>query len=113
MTKNNRGSTRIDLEVEVSFESEHNFYTGFSQNISGGGLFVSTSALQPIGSLINIRFKLATHQSPVEVEAIVRWIRDMKDTSGMGLQFTRLTDDARQAIDAFIGQRDAIFYDDE
>ena len=35
--QNVRASERFDLEVKVDLESDHNFYTGLTQNISAGG----------------------------------------------------------------------------
>src|SRR5262245_24430613 len=106
-------SSRVDLEVEITFESEHNFYTGFTQNISGGGLFVSTPMPRPIGAVMVVRFRLATADDTIDIEteAIVRWVREIGVT-GMGVQFLHLADEHRKAIDHFIAQRESIFYDD-
>ena len=41
---NVRAAERFDLEVTVDLESDHNFYTGLTQNISSGGVFIATQA---------------------------------------------------------------------
>ena len=108
-----RSSLRVDLSVDVSFESEHNFYTGFTQNISSGGLFVQTLDLKPVGTQLHIKFTLPELELPVEVESVVRWVREVGDPylRGMGVQFLNLPPHAQQAIEQFIQRREALFFD--
>jgi uncharacterized protein (TIGR02266 family) len=112
-TKDSRAARRIDLEVEITFESEHNFYTGFTQNISSGGLFVATHDLKRVGSQLRVRFVIPGLPGPVEADAVVRWVREVGDPEayGMGVQFVNLSAPVQAAIDRFIAQRDSIFYD--
>jgi uncharacterized protein (TIGR02266 family) len=114
-TKESRVAPRVDLEVNVDFESEHNFYTGFTQNISSGGLFIATRAPMRVGSRFPIRFGLPGLSAQLEINVIVRWVRDVEnpDERGMGVQFESLSAPAREAINAFIKQRESLFYDDE
>ena len=49
-----RAAERFDLEVKVDLESDHNFYTGLTQNISAGGLFIATHVLRKIGDRISL-----------------------------------------------------------
>ena len=44
--QNVRAAERFDLEVKVDLESDHNFYTGLTQNISSGGVFIATHHLR-------------------------------------------------------------------
>jgi uncharacterized protein (TIGR02266 family) len=108
-----RIAPRVDLEVDVTFESEHNFYTGFTQNISSGGLFISTHQLKPVGSTIVLKFSIPGIEQALEVQAVVRWIRDYGDVDkvGMGVQFVNLQPAVQNAINQFLQQRDSIFYD--
>ena len=111
--KEARHGRRVEFEVEVTFESEHNFYTGFTHNISSGGLFIACHDPSPIGSTIRVRFQLPGLPGPVETETIVRWVREVGDPEqhGMGVQFSHLSAPVRAAIDQFISQRDSIFFD--
>lgn len=109
---------REDLEVQVDLESEHNFYTGFTENVSTGGLFIATRDLLPIGSRFRIRFSLPTAEEPIEAECEVRWQRleqlDNADvTPGLGVRFLDLDEKAQDAVNAFIRKRETLFYDDE
>lgn len=116
-----RESERADLEVEVDvrLDSEHNFYTGLTQDISTGGLFVATHKLLAVGTKVRVRFTLpGDEQKPIETETEVRWLRDgramMTDApEGMGLRFLSLSADAKKVIGDFLSNRDSLFYDDE
>jgi uncharacterized protein (TIGR02266 family) len=114
-----RVAERFDLEVKVDLESDHNFYTGLTQNISAGGLFIATHQLRRIGDRIKITFTLPGSTTPVDVETEVRWIREnsslhrVDGSTGMGVRFINLSPEASQAISTFLQNRDSLYYDDE
>src|SRR5690606_3700680 len=53
-----RRQPRVQLQAVVGYHSEDNFYTGFSSDISEGGLFVSTINVLPAGSRVQLAFSL-------------------------------------------------------
>ena len=111
-----RSTPRAFLETEITFESHANFYTGFTEDISEGGLFLTTYDLHPLGTEIEIEFTLPTGQI-VRTLGVVRWIRDPHDEApdappGMGLQFRDLLPEDRTAIHEFIEARAPIFYEE-
>lgn len=116
-----RTSVRADMEIEVGLESETNFYTGLTADISTGGLFVATHKLRKRGEKIVVKFSLPGMATQFVVEAEVRWIREVtsltggrhEGATGMGLKFLNLAPQARTMIATFLKQRDSIFYDDE
>ncbi len=114
---NRRVAPRTGISVEVTLKSEHNFYAGFSENISEGGLFVATDALQPVGTLIQIAFTLPKLKETFDLLAEVRWVRpasviDPEIPAGMGLKFINLDWDAEDSIADFVRARQPIFYVD-
>ena len=117
--QNVRASERYDLEVKVDLESEHNFYTGLTQNISAGGLFIATHHLRRIGDRITLKFVLPGSEQSVTVETEVRWIREnsslqrVDGATGMGVRFINLSPEAAAAIQTFLQNRDSLYYDDE
>ena len=117
--QNVRASERFDLEVTVDLESDHNFYTGLTQNISSGGVFIATHHLRKIGDRITLKFTLPGSSKPVEVETEVRWIREntalmrADGGTGMGVRFINLSPEAKTAIDGFLQSRESLYYDDE
>lgn len=111
-----RSHARARFKVRVDFESDHNFYTGFSADISEGGLFVATLNLQPRGSAVEVAFSLPTGEQVV-ARGHVRWVRESSDRdpgvhAGMGIQFDGLSTDAREAVHRFIDDRDPIFFEE-
>ncbi len=113
-----REHPRYTLEIAVDLQSEHNFYTGLTQNISAGGLYVATNALRPIGAAVRVKLTLPGSSKPVEVDTEVRWVKELSslrrfDAQGMGLRFVDLSDEAVGTIKAFLAKRDSLFYDDE
>jgi uncharacterized protein (TIGR02266 family) len=114
-----RSSERFDLEVKVDLESDHNFYTGLTQNISAGGLFIATNVLRRIGDRITLKFSLPGSTESIAIETEVRWIREnsalhkVDGSTGMGVRFINLSPEASTAIQSFLQNRDSLYYDDE
>jgi uncharacterized protein (TIGR02266 family) len=113
-----RSYERFPVEVSVDFVSEHNFFTGFSLNVSEGGLFVATHQARGVGSKIAIRLALPDSMEPLELLTEVRWVRehnvDSDASPGLGLRFIDLSKDAEARIHAFVRRgRDPLFYDDD
>ena len=115
-----RAAERFDLEVKVDLESDHNFYTGLTQNISSGGLFIATHHLRRIGDRITLKFTLPGSAKVLEVETEVRWIRENtallqagESGTGMGVRFINLSVETQAAINAFVTSRESLYYDDE
>ena len=111
-----RATQRMAVEVDVGFESESQFYTGFTQDISHGGLFVATYDLKEIGTEIAISFNLPEGHL-VSCLGVVRWTRIFNPTTpdvypGLGVQFRDLTDEDRQAIETYLRERPAMFWVD-
>jgi uncharacterized protein (TIGR02266 family) len=117
--EHSRASQRFDLEVKVDLVSDSNFYTGLTQNISAGGLFIATHLLRRIGDRITVTFTLPGSKQSITVETEVRWIRENTalhrdgGATGMGLRFTDLSPEASAAISAFFERRDSLYYEDE
>jgi uncharacterized protein (TIGR02266 family) len=110
-----RGTPRYVAHVEVDFESDSHFYTGLSQNVSEGGLFIATYAPRPVGTEIDLTLKLPGPQGPMRTHGTVRWIRDFSATSdavpGMGLHL-HLDDDALPRVRRFLSTRPPLFFDE-
>jgi len=111
-----RVTQRSGMEVDIGFQSETNFFTGFSQDISEGGIFLATYDLVDRGTEMAVSFTLPDGHL-VSCTGVVRWIREHNDATpdvypGMGVQFTDLSAEDRQAIDGFLKQRPAMFYEE-
>jgi uncharacterized protein (TIGR02266 family) len=108
---------RFEKTVEVNIASEHNFYAGFTENMSSGGLFVATNLIRPIGTILE--FELSLGKGTLKAKGEVRWVREPNDYTtdvppGMGLRFIGLDPRVEKVIDDFMaGKRESIFFDDD
>jgi uncharacterized protein (TIGR02266 family) len=113
---NRRRFDRVPIEVGVDLWSENTFFTGFSENISEGGLFIATDAPFEIGSRLNIKLSLMGDE-PVESEVVVRWVRPPGAAgglpAGMGVQFETLEEQWESDLQKFIDSqaKDTLFFD--
>jgi uncharacterized protein (TIGR02266 family) len=103
---------RVRVDVDVGVLSESNFYTGVAADVSLGGVFVSTPTPLPVGTDVALYFTLG-EGSTLHTEAVVRWIRAKTSDlpAGMGVAFTRLSDDDRRVIGDFCSHRPPLFHD--
>jgi len=117
MYASRREHVRIPVEVEVTLSSEHNFFVGWSENISEGGLFVATHQLEPLGTRVDVTLTVPQLIEPTTLTCEVRWLRKVNELTsdcmpGMGLAFIDLKPHVTEAIHAFLAtQRDALFVD--
>jgi uncharacterized protein (TIGR02266 family) len=112
-----RSNPRLGLHVEVGLESDSNFYMGFSENISEGGLFLATYSIRPVGTELDLSLKLPYQEEPVRARGTVRWVREFSESSdappGMGVRFERIAEEDEPRIRAFLSSRPPMFFDDE
>jgi uncharacterized protein (TIGR02266 family) len=113
---NRRAEPRVALQVEVTLSSEHNFFTGLTHDLSGGGLFVATHQVLPIGERVRLTFTLPDVEEPIEALTEVRWVRGTELSGrgvepGIGLRFLQMLPKAKNAVKAFLERRDSIFLD--
>jgi hypothetical protein len=71
-------------------------------NLSAGGMFLETVQFFPVGTVLDLRFKLSeADEHPINVHARVAYIYE---GSGIGLYFVSLKSEDRQEIEKFIEQ---------
>ena len=104
-----------ELAADIGFHSETNFYTGYSADISDGGLFLATYDLLPVGTELTISFMLPEGYQ-VTTRGHVSWLREPREADtdirpGMGISFDSLAKDDYEAILRFTGRRPPLFYD--
>jgi type IV pilus assembly protein PilZ len=106
---------RVDLDVTVT--SEHNFYAGFIENLSVGGLFIATHQLKAVGERVEFSVHLPDNGEAIHGTGVVRWVRVYSESSnvspGMGIRFDDLDAAARQRVETFLAQREPLFYDED
>ena len=114
-----RQHKRLQLATDIRFgEGEHCFYTGFSENLSSGGILITTyDALPQRGETFQIFFTLP---SGYEVESVVEvvWLREFSERSpdispGFGARFLDLSEEAQDKINRYIAQEGSLFMLDD
>lgn len=117
-TEENRREVRAPLEVEVSLESENNFYAGITGNVSTGGVFIATYTPPPTGAEVTLDLKLAGSPETFTLRAVVCWSRSPERATefappGVGLRWIALPSSVEATIKRFVDKRDTILFDDE
>lgn len=111
-----RNNPRVAMQAAIDFGTDSNFFSGFSDNISDGGIFIATVNLMPLGTEVDLKFTLpGTGQ--VEAHGVVRWIREVNDKDheqlpGVGVQFTKMSETSLKAIRQFVSTREPLFFPD-
>ncbi len=110
-----RARLREAVEVDIGLHSETNFWSGFADDISEGGLFVATYDVLPIGRELTVSFVLPDG-SQVTAGGRVAWIREPTTMDsdlhpGMGVELTEIDAEGAAAIERYMKRRAPIFYD--
>lgn len=111
-----RNFLRVPLRVEVNLRNENTFFTGFSENLSEGGLFIATEAPFDIGDRVDLTLSLMGDQ-PTTQRATVRWIRPFGAIGGLptgiGVQFDDLGEERLIDLQEFVDSqaKDTLFFD--
>jgi len=112
-----RAFPRVKVQAEVTLASESNFYTGFSGDLSEGGVFVATyEKLLGPGTHVDIAIALPGLPT-LRVPGVVKWVRDLNQDipgvfPGMGIGFENVNPEVQAAIKTFLSQREPMFYDE-
>ncbi len=107
-----QGGERAFLEVDIGLLSDSYFYTGLSQDLSRGGVFVATYQRKPPGTHIALYFVLPDGHA-VSADGVVRWTRDASDDlpPGMGISFENLNPRDVTAIGRYCRARAPLYHD--
>jgi len=110
-----RLSQRLALELEVSLQSDSNFYMGLTENLSHGGIFVATHVVKPIGTSVALVLRLPARKAPLQLAGRVRWLREFSEEletpPGMGIEFEGISEEDSRAIGEFLTTRTPLFFE--
>ena len=110
-----RRANRVELRVEIGIDDHSNFYVGFSENVSAGGLFIATYRLLPIETEVALTVVLP-NELPIFAQGVVRWLREPADRAhsefppGMGVEFSGLGGAEQARIQAYVEARAPLIY---
>jgi uncharacterized protein (TIGR02266 family) len=101
-----RKHLRAPVSIKVTRVSSGSFSYYHTHDISVGGLFLKSLEPAPAGTELHLRFSLFSGADEIEAEGVVAWAQALEDGSqhpaGMGVKFTKLGDEAQDAIAAFV-----------
>jgi uncharacterized protein (TIGR02266 family) len=107
-----RASQRVPLQVEVGLHTESTFFSGYSEDLSDGGLFVATYRHIPVGTEVTVSVELPEGE-PLTAHGRVVWVRQAQEhmAPGVGVAFDGLEPRQKKTILRFVRVRPALFYD--
>jgi len=112
-----REYARYKVELDVSLGSDHNFYVGFVENMSSGGVFIATHMLRSVGEVFDLAIHIPSSEAVISGTGEVRWVREYSERSnvppGMGVRFINLEPGSVEAIEQFLARREPIFFDED
>lgn len=105
---------RVNMQVAVSGVGEDNFFLGFSEDISEGGVFVSTLCPPARGEIIDLSIAVSGEQA-LTIKGEVRWHRSNQrgEPTGCGVCFLPMSPEQSRLLAAALdgSGRDPLFYD--
>jgi uncharacterized protein (TIGR02266 family) len=95
---------RVSAQFSITFNTVDALVVAYSANLSRGGLFLKTTRLMPVQSVVSLVMHLPDGEQDVEVPCNVVFCRDGSDgqAAGMGLKFIDPDDTVKQRIEWFI-----------
>lgn len=106
-----RQEPRVEVEIEVHYRTVQEFLSAYSQNISGGGIFIRTQRPLPLNHSVRLRLTLPGISHPFEVSGIVVWSNPGSGRSslpsGMGIKLVDLDPHSRELIAEFVKAKPA------
>jgi type IV pilus assembly protein PilZ len=116
-----RQHERVTVDIEVDYRADDTFLFAYITDISAMGIFVQTNTPEPVGTHLNLCFRIPPIDSGegrlMELEGEVTWINpcrpdDPSDRNpGMGIRFSNLGDEDRADLMRMV--RTFAFLDDD
>jgi uncharacterized protein (TIGR02266 family) len=88
--------------------------SNYTVNVSSGGLFIETTKILPVDTMLLVKFKLPNMDTVIVSKSRVAWTNELDSPkkpalpSGMGIQFLDLSLDDMHAIRLFIDKGELV-----
>jgi Tfp pilus assembly protein PilZ len=86
VSDNRRSATRHAVSIAVTLVIDGEAAQTEMRNLSLGGAYIALGRRLSIGKPVQLRFRIPTHDQPIEVQSQVRW----STADGVGVQFEGL-----------------------
>lgn len=108
-TYERRRQPRVALKTRIVFKpvnSEEEFSTDYSENLSTSGIFIVTNSKFEIGAMLELHFSLPNSKQIIKVVGNVVWKsttkRDGKEFAGLGVEFIKIDKESLEIISDYI-----------
>ncbi|HSS49706.1 MAG TPA: TIGR02266 family protein, partial [Thermoanaerobaculia bacterium] len=92
----------LETRVQFKFDRFSGFLSDFSANVSPGGMFIRTRTPQPVGTVLELEFRLGDGFELIRGRGEVVWTRAEDEgpgrPAGMGLRFLELSQGSKELI---------------
>ena len=107
-----RSQSRVPVSVQVSLETDYDFYAGTTGDVGYGGVFVATETPPPPGSEVRLAIHLPDGGT-VNASGCVRWVRtpdfaEAERPAGCGVAWQSLDRRSLSAVRRFVTRRQQI-----
>jgi uncharacterized protein (TIGR02266 family) len=104
-----RSYPRADINLAVVCRGVGGAIEDFARKIGAGGMFIETETLEPVGTRVDLQFKLPGMPGPVEVTGRVAWTRPIgsEQPGGMGIAFDGIDPATRARIEGLVKNHQA------
>jgi len=92
---------RSPMMLKVEYSSTTEFLTDYTENISGGGVFIATTSEFELGQEIDFSVSFPGLLEPIQVKGEIKWRRTQNDQEGpvgIGVQFIMDRSPGREAL---------------
>jgi uncharacterized protein (TIGR02266 family) len=99
-----RKQNRVGRKIKSEVHYDKGMTFSSSQDISHGGIFISTPQTVDIGSIIELSIYIPESE-PIKIKGVVRWTRDEESgdkRAGFGIEFVDANEDELKMIKKII-----------
>ena len=99
-----RKSQRADLVVRVDYQTVDELFSNFARDINEGGIFVETATPHPLGTLVDLQFRLPASDEPIRIKGTVVRVSEGEggESRGVGVEFENLDGPTRHRINQLV-----------
>lgn len=97
-----RSSHRIPVTLQISYASDSRFLTDVADDLSLGGLFITTDKPLEVGTILNLKLKPPGYLMGIRVKGVVAWISDRASRSGMGIKFIFESERKKRKVESVV-----------
>ncbi len=103
-----RKENRVEASVKVDYTFKKKEYTAYSRDLSASGIFLITSDILPLGSIMPLVVHLSDGKVPKRIKTRGKVVRVIEETTGgyqytgMGLHFVGLGERASKDLKGFL-----------